>query len=168
MTGRALGLNHVSVSATDLGASVRFYADLFGMEEIQTPNFGFPVRWLRVGDQQLHLFERPEAAPRYHHVALTVDDFENVYARAEALDCFDTTTFGRYLIELPGDTIQLYLRDPAGNLVEVDADGASRLPDSIAAGMTRLADLQPQSADNLRATLFLSGYPTAITEKEDV
>ena len=126
------------------------------MEELPTPNFGFPVRWLRAGDHQLHLFERPGSAPTYHHVGLTVDEIEPIYLRAKEAGCFDTAAFAHHLLELPGDCVQLYLRDPAGNLVEVNAPNASRLPDTVLADMVRLADLEPQSEDNLRARLSLS------------
>ena len=50
---KATGLNHISVSALDIDASVRFYTELFGLDELPTPNFGFPVRWLRIGDLQI-------------------------------------------------------------------------------------------------------------------
>jgi len=56
-------INHVSIVAPDLQRSVQFYTEIFGAETIDTPNFGFPVQWLRVGDLQLHLFERPGSAP---------------------------------------------------------------------------------------------------------
>lgn len=158
---RATNLNHVSVCAPDLATSIRFYVELFGMEEVPTPNFGFPVQWLRVGEHQLHLFERPGDPPVYHHLGLTVDEFEPVYARAKELDCFDRTSFGHHLYELLGDCIQLYLRDPGGNLVEVDSIGASRLPDWVRRDMKVLADCHPQSKENLRATLFLSEDPVA-------
>ncbi|HZC14626.1 MAG TPA: hypothetical protein VE270_11475, partial [Thermoleophilaceae bacterium] len=62
---------------------------------------------------------------------------------------------GHHFYELPGDCLQLYLRDPAGNLVEVDAPGASALPASLRSEMQRLADVCPQSADNLSARLYL-------------
>lgn len=152
---RSAGLNHVSVVAGDLEASIRFYEELFGLERLPTPNFGFPVQWLRAGDLQLHLFQRPEGAPTYQHFALQVDDLPEVYTRARALGAFDDTAFRHHLYELPGDIAQLYLRDPGGNLVEVDAPGASRLPDELRADMHRLADERSQDAGNLRATLFL-------------
>jgi catechol 2,3-dioxygenase-like lactoylglutathione lyase family enzyme len=151
----AIALNHVSVVAHDLERSQRFYEQLFAVEPIATPNFGFPVRWLRVGAMQLHLFERPDEAPTFHHFAVTVDDFEATYARAKALDAFDHVAFGHHLYELPGDCAQLYLRDPARNLVEVNAPGASALPASLRADLRRLADVQPQSAENLAARLYL-------------
>jgi len=52
--------------------------------------------------------------------------------------------------------LQLYLRDPAGNLVEVDAPGASALPAPLRSEVRRLADVQTQIADNLAARLFLN------------
>ena len=79
---RATGINHVSVSASDLEASVRFYTEVFGMERVAAPTFpGQRVAWLRLGDQQLHLFEREVAAPQLHHLGLDVDDFEAGYLK---------------------------------------------------------------------------------------
>ena len=151
--------NHVSVSSTDFDASIPFYTELFGAEPIPTPNFGFPVQWLRIGEQQLHLFEREVDAPTHHHFAITVtiEDLERIYERAETMQAIDGTTFGHHIRELPGDCAQLYLRDPAGNLVEVDALGASRLSPALSERMERLADVEPQSPENERATLFLQG-----------
>lgn len=151
----AVTLNHVSIVAHDLEESAGFYERLFGLERVATPNFGFPVQWLRVGGLQLHLFERPEAAPTYHHFAFSVDDFPALYERARDMGAFDGGAFRHHLFELPGDIAQLYLRDPGGNLLEIDAPGASRLPAGIREEMRRLADDHPQDDENLRATLFL-------------
>jgi catechol 2,3-dioxygenase-like lactoylglutathione lyase family enzyme len=152
---RATGLNHVSVSARDLGESVDFYVDLFGMERIATPNFGFPVQWLRLGELQLHVFERPGEAPSYHHFAIVVDDFEALYVRARELGILDRSSFGSEIYELPGGAVQLYLRDPGGNLVEIDWPDVTTLDRAVVAELPRLADSQPQSEENERATLFL-------------
>jgi catechol 2,3-dioxygenase-like lactoylglutathione lyase family enzyme len=156
----ATGLNHVSVVAQELATSIRFYAELFGARPVPTPEFGYPVQWLAVGDAQLHLFERPDRAPTYHHFALTVNDFEAVYARGRELGAFDADAFGHHLYELPGDVAQLYLRDPAGNLVEVDAPAASALPPPIRSELRRLADVHRQSPDNMRARLALGSAGT--------
>ncbi len=158
---RATSLNHISVGARDMEASVRFYTEVFGMESIPTPNFGFPVQWLRVGDLQLHLFKRDQPGPQYHHFGLAVDDFHAVYLKAKALGALDSTTYGHAIRELPGGTVQLYLRDPGGNLVEVDWPDVRTLDRSIVEEITRLADAQPQSAENLRSTLFL--HPAKVT-----
>jgi len=151
-------LNHVSVIANDLGRSLAFYEELFGLERIPTPNFGFPVQWLRAGERQLHLFERPGDAPVYAHLALGVanEDVPRIYELARERSCFDETTFGAHLIELPNDLVQLYLRDPSGNLVEVNAHGASRLPEELRSVMVPLRDRFPQTAENEQGTLYLS------------
>jgi hypothetical protein len=56
---------------------------------------------------------------------------------------------------LPGDVVQLYLRDPAGNLVELDQPGADRLPDDMRAQLKHLSDFNPQDEENLRGRLFV-------------
>jgi catechol 2,3-dioxygenase-like lactoylglutathione lyase family enzyme len=116
---RATGFTHVSIGARDLEESVRFYKDFFGMEEVPSPDFAGPVRWLRVGGLQLHLFHDDDPAPFGHHFAVDVDDFEEAFRRAAELgiragDGYSTVR------ELPDGAVQMYLRDPSGNLVEVN------------------------------------------------
>ena len=147
-------INHVSVNAKDLATSVEFYVDVFGAEPIATPNFGLPVQWLRLGESQLHLFERDVDPLSHHHFAVTVEDLEPVYRRAEARGAFEDRAFGHHLVELPGDMTQTYLRDPAGNLIEIDTPGASRLPEHLRSRLTRLEDMRPQTAENLAGRLY--------------
>lgn len=150
-------INHVSINAKDLPASVDFYAHVFGAEPVATPNFGLPVQWLRLGESQLHLFEVDVDPLSHHHFAVTVEELEPVYRRAEARGAFDFDAFGNHLVELPGDMAQTYLRDPAGNLVEIDTPGASRLPEALRSQLRRLEDMHPQSAENLTARLQTHG-----------
>ena len=157
----AIRINHVSVSAPDLDRSVAFYTELFGAEPIPTPNFGVEVRWLAIGDTQLHLFRSTNEPPAQHHFAFTVDDFEAVYRRAGELGAYDEGVFRHHFFELPGDTAQLYLRDPAGNLVEIDAPRLSELPEDILADRKVLAELNEQDEENRRARLFLDVGATA-------
>jgi catechol 2,3-dioxygenase-like lactoylglutathione lyase family enzyme len=155
---RAIGINHVSISAPDLEASIRFYREVFGMELVPAPRFpGQPVVWLRLGDQQLHLFQR-KGAPRYHHFGIDVDDFEAAYRMLRGLEIRDQTTFLGGVVELPGGEAQMYLRDPAGNLVELDCPDASTLDRGIVTDVVRLADIVPQTAENRRARLY-TGRP---------
>jgi catechol 2,3-dioxygenase-like lactoylglutathione lyase family enzyme len=147
-------INHVSVNAKDLTASIEFYVDVFEAEVLPSPNFGFPVQWLGIGESQLHLFEAGVDARSQHHFALTVTDLEPVYRRAEARGAFDSTAFGNHLVELPGDMAQTYLRDPSGNLIELDTPGASRLPESLRSQLRRLQDARPQSPENMSARLY--------------
>lgn len=128
---KATGFTHVSVHAYDLEESVRFYEEIFDMEEIPAPNFPFPVRWFRVGDLQLHLFQSDAPAPSGHHFGLDVDDFEAIYERARRLGIVDTSDYFSKVYELPDGAVQLYLRDPAGNMVEVNWPDVTTLDRSV-------------------------------------
>lgn len=150
-------INHVSVSAKDLQASVDFYVDVLGAVRLATPNFGLPVQWLAIGESQLHLFESSVDPLSHHHFAVTVQELEPVYRRAEARGAFDYEAFGNHLVELPGDLAQTYVRDPAGNLVEIDTPGASRLPEALRSQIKRLEDMREQTGENMSARLFVDG-----------
>ena len=151
-------INHVSVNARDLQESVSFYVDLLGAEPIPTPNFGLPVQWLALGRTQLHLFERDLTPTSHHHFAVTVEDMEAPYAAAARRDAFDRTAFGNHLVELPGDIVQMYVRDPAGNLIELDMHGVSRLSPQLRSELKGLWDFHPQSEDNMRGRLFVPAH----------
>jgi hypothetical protein len=59
-------------------------------------------------------------------------------------------------VELPGDVVQMYVRDPAGNLVEIDQHGVSRLPPDLRGQLKALWDLHPQSEEQMQGRLFVS------------
>ena len=148
-------INHVSINALELQDSVDFYVDLLQAEPIVTPNFGLPVQWLALGRTQLHLFQKDLKPTSHHHLGITVDDLEPVYRAAERRDAFDYDAFGNHLVEVPGDVAQLYVRDPAYNLIEIDHHGVDRLPDDLRAQMKGLWDFNPQTEDQMRAALFV-------------
>jgi len=150
-----LRINHVSVNAIDLQASVDFYVELLGAEPLTTPNFGLPVQWLALGTTQLHLFERDLEPTSHHHFGITVDDLEPVFRVAEKRGAFDDIAFKNRLVELPGDVVQLYVRDPAGNLVEIDSPGKDRLPQDMRDQLKQLWDFNPHTAEQMSARLFV-------------
>ena len=151
----AARINHVSVHAVDLQESTRFYVELFGMQVLPTPRFGSPVVWLRHGDQQLHLFAGTSDSPAHHHFGLDVDDLETVYWKAKELGLCDARPFGAHLRHHPAGWVQLYLRDPAGNLVEVNWPDAETLSAELLAESQSLADMFPQTGDAAVASLYL-------------
>jgi catechol 2,3-dioxygenase-like lactoylglutathione lyase family enzyme len=150
----AIVLNHVSVSARNLEESTRFYEELLGMERIPTPNFGGSVQWLRIGTQQLHLARRDVAINDLNHFGVTVDNFEQVYRKAQEMGVFNDRMQGYHLCELPDGKVQLYIQDPAGNTLEINHPDVNTLPNDIKADITRLVDAFPQSAENLQARLY--------------
>jgi lactoylglutathione lyase len=152
-------LNHVSVVAHDIEASTRFYVDELGLEQLPTPEFGFPVVWLRAGSSQIHLFNRPGDPPPRAHFALEIEEFMPVYRRMKELGVLEHVTFGSAVRELPDGGVQLYVRDPAGNLLELDHRDASTIPRDEVPEYTRLADQAPQTGDAARATLWQHADP---------
>jgi lactoylglutathione lyase len=153
---RATRFTHVSIHANDLEESLRFYTDVFGMRRVPSPDFAQRVEWLALGDQQLHLFLNDGPAPQYHHIGIDVDDFEAAYRVASERGLFDGDAFGAEVRELNDGAVQMYLRDPAGNLVEVNWPDVSTLDRSVVTNITRIQDERPQSEEALRAAL----YPT--------
>jgi lactoylglutathione lyase len=147
-------INHVSLSVIDMEQSLRFYTGFLGMERIPSPDFGYPVAWLRVGGLQIHLFERETSAPEYHHVAFSVPNFQDLYVRAKEAGILVQRPAMAPVNELPGGGAQMYVHDPGGNLIELDTPDVSVL-DPAVVDIRRLVETIPQSEENLRATLFL-------------
>ena len=151
----AIGFNHVNVSVDDIDAAVAFYEDVLDLERIPSINSTAPGAWFRVGDAQLHLTERGGPGPEVHHFAVTVDDFPAVYDRAVDRDALDDT-FGAALYEFPDGAVQLYLRDPAGNLLECDWPDVTTLPERIRERVTTREERVgvAQTGEAAAATLF--------------
>ena len=152
---RPTGFNHVSIHARDLDESVRFYTEVLGMEKIATYTFAFPVQYLRLGDLQLHLFQRDTPAPEFHHIGIDVDDFQAAYQRAKELGIHDSSAFYSDIYELPDGSVQMYIRDPSGNLVEIDWPDVTTLDRSALPDIKKLSDTVEQTEEGLRATLYL-------------
>ncbi len=91
-------------------------------------------------------------APPRQHLGLTIDDFDAAY---EAVRARVDDTFGWHLVELPSGQVQLYFRDPAGNLIELNWPDADTLDRAKYPELVRLADHLPQSAEALEARLYL-------------
>jgi hypothetical protein len=49
----------------------------------------------------------------------------------------------------------MYLRDPAGNLVEVNWPDASSLDRSVVGDLVRLVDMVPQNDEGMAARLYI-------------
>ena len=121
------------------------------MEEIPAPDFPFPVRWLRVGDLQLHLFQSGDPAPRTHHFGIDVDDFEAAYRKVRELGVGEGSGYFSRVYQLPDGAVQLYVRDPAGNLVEINWPDATTLDRSVAVHVEKVAG-EPDARLYLRPT----------------
>jgi catechol 2,3-dioxygenase-like lactoylglutathione lyase family enzyme len=155
---------HTSVLAKDLDESAAFYEEVFGMERIPTPNFSVPVQWMRCGDLQLHLFKRDIDAADYYHFGVHVDDFEEVY---EAIREYDVASFDAVggegeevteeepdVYELPDGSVQMYVQDPADNLVEVNYPYVEDLDRDVVAEIIDRNNLIEQTGEAADAVLY--------------
>ena len=153
----ATGINHVSIPCRDLDESETFYREAFGLERIPAPVFRRPVRWLKLGKHQLHLFETPDDEPlEGQHFGFDVDDFEAVLLKLRDLGALDDETHRHPIWELPDGSVQMYARDPAGNLIEIDWPDVKTLDRAVVGDIPRRADDVPQSAEALTAKLYTS------------
>jgi glyoxylase I family protein len=116
---KARRILHHSVNVEgDLDAAEEFYTGVLGLEiEPSRPEIpGVGGRWLRVGDAEIHLVDAPIAdAPIRStdaHVCLAVDDI------AAAIASLDEAGIA-YERAAQGSVVQVFLADPAGNIVEL-------------------------------------------------
>lgn len=121
------GMNHFTVLAEDLEATVRFYVDLLGLTPGPRPDLGFPGAWLYVGDSAvLHIIagrEMPaQRAGVIDHMAFSAQGLPTVKARLDAEGV-------RYELrrQRGAGTWQLFCHDPNGAKVELDFDPTESL-----------------------------------------
>ena len=108
-------IDHVSVLVTDLGRSRHFYRDVLGLREIPKPRtFDFKALWFDLGNQQLHLLQKPAPDSRSpRHFALRVTDVPAARAhfRGHGIDIQETTPIPK--------CDRFFVSDPDGNRIEI-------------------------------------------------
>ena len=122
-----LSINHIQlVAEKDLVIQLRdFYCDVIGLTEGFRPSFERFGFWLYIGDKDvLHLItpkegdERSSIKSSFDHIAFMTANYESVLQKLESLDIpFEEKPI------LGMTAHQIFLRDPAGNRVELNFDG---------------------------------------------
>ena len=124
-------IQHVNVMVDDLAAAIYFYENLLGLDRAPKPDLGFPAQFFRVGgSQEIHVNELGDVHPERSHFCLRVDDFNAVFARALERDVFEIETWGKAR-RLPTGVMQAFVRDPAGNLIELSCEADQPVDPSI-------------------------------------
>lgn len=112
-------IHHVTIIVDNLDQACDFYEQVLGLEPLHMVNLDFPAQFYRVGArQQLHVTEWEDTRSFRGHVCFQVDEFMPIYRRAKEQNLIDTAPWGRTRM-LPDGSMQMFLRDPAGNLVEI-------------------------------------------------
>jgi catechol 2,3-dioxygenase-like lactoylglutathione lyase family enzyme len=108
-------IQHVTrvVSPASLDACVSFYGLIGFAPAAAPPGVAGRAVWLALGDTQLHLMPDPQARPEAGHIAVVAADYDATVARLGAAG--HTVEPRREHWGAP----RSYVRDPAGNLVEL-------------------------------------------------
>jgi catechol 2,3-dioxygenase-like lactoylglutathione lyase family enzyme len=124
-------IHHVNVMVDDLEAAIEFYRDVIGLEAIDTPELGFPAQFFAIGDrQQLHVNQLDDVHPARSHFCLRVDDFDRIVTSADERGAIDGVTWG-LATRLASGVVQLFVRDPSGNLIELNSPPDHRMGDEF-------------------------------------
>lgn len=152
-------INHLAVPVDDVDRATAFYEDWFDAKVVPSPKFAMPVAWVLLGKVQVHLVLRAGQTCEAYHFAVTVESreqFEALYWRADREGTFDRETFGHHLFERLDGVVQVYLRDPSGNIVECNYPDLDDLDPQIVAVLRRWSDDNEQSEWNNSPSLVTS------------
>ena len=115
-------IQHVNIMVEDLAAADTFYSEVLGLERLPTPELGFPAQFYAfAGDQELHVNQLDDGRPERAHYCLRVDSFSEVFRRMRDHGVLEIDTWGK-VRRLPTGTMQLFVRDPSGNLIELASE----------------------------------------------
>jgi Lactoylglutathione lyase and related lyases len=118
---KALKINHVTLIVDNLEKAGEFYQQELGLEPLPAFRFDYPVMFFRFNDQQqLHISEWEDRTSFRGHICVQVDDFSSIFFRMKELNAIDVNPWGK-VRKLPDGAMQMFVRDPAGNLVEISS-----------------------------------------------
>lgn len=119
------GMRSWNLNAQDLDATVRFYRDVLGVDDIrQQPVGGVAVARLRIGDSGVGLFDASEGErPGVPHHTFAFDGPRDPDVMVKELEGRGVKVHGvRQHGEGPGYSV--YVDDPNGNRLELSTDPA--------------------------------------------
>jgi lactoylglutathione lyase len=124
-------INHVTLIVDNLEKAREFYTNVMGLEELPAFAFDYPVQFYRINDtQQLHLTEWKDTPSFRGHVCLQIAEFNETFRQLKALGAIDTAPWGKAR-RLRDGAMQLFARDPCGNLLELSHPDSSTVEADI-------------------------------------
>ena len=124
-------INHVTLIVDDLEKASQFYEYEMGLEPLAAFVFDYPTSFFKITeDQQLHLTEWDDTRSFRGHLCVQVDDFNSMFYRCKALDIIDIHPWGK-VRRLPDGAMQMFVRDPAGNLLELSSPPSADIDPEI-------------------------------------
>ncbi|MDX2245477.1 MAG: VOC family protein [Bacteroidia bacterium] len=131
MATKAIRINHVTLIVDNLEKAGEFYEKELGLEVLPAFKFDYPAMFFRINaEQQLHISEWDDKVSFRGHICMQVDDFNAAFHRFKALGVVDVTPWGK-VRQLPDGAMQMFIRDPSGNLVEISSAPGSTIDPAI-------------------------------------
>mgnify|MGYP000415690069 CR=1 FL=1 len=128
---KAVKINHVALVVGNLEEASKFYEHELGLEPIPAFLFDYPTAFFKFNEeQQLHLTEWDDVFSFRGHICVQVDDISTIFFRMKALGVIDIKPWGK-VRQLPDGAIQMFVRDPSGNLVELSSQPGAPIDKAI-------------------------------------
>lgn len=128
---KVIQINHATIIVQDLDQARAFYEQELGLEPLPTFNLDFPAQFYRVNErQQIHVTEWKDTPSFRGHVCLQIDDFNGIFYRMRELGVIDVSPWGK-VRRLPDGAMQMFVRDPSGNLIEISCSPDTVVDDAI-------------------------------------
>ncbi len=119
-----LGIHHCEILVTDVDKAMHFYTQLLGMEEIHNPSTFQASKWLRLGNQELHLtFDPTPDANKERHFAIHVKSLQQLREdfQAKGVEIVEAGTIS--------GVQRFFIFDPFDNRIEFVEREASKTQD---------------------------------------
>ena len=115
-------IHHVNLMVDNIDKAIEFYGAQLGLEALPTPEMGFRAQFFKINDvQEIHVNELKDITPERAHFCLRVDDFAAHFRRMKAIGAIEIRTWGK-VRRLPSGVMQMFVRDPSGNLIELSCE----------------------------------------------
>jgi Ca2+-binding EF-hand superfamily protein/catechol 2,3-dioxygenase-like lactoylglutathione lyase family enzyme len=116
--------NHYAIVVKDVAASLRFYKDVLGLQQIKRPNFDRHGAWLTAGNIEVHLIKGEPAVHKgdnlvVSHLSLETDHVDKVLDLLKKMGIQYSRNVSVPNAEEDGVVIQYFIRDPDGYYVEI-------------------------------------------------
>ena len=128
---RIVNINHVALVVDDLQEAIEFYEQEMGLERLPAFEFDYPAQFFKINEtQQLHLTEWKDKPSYRGHWCVEVDDFNALFWRMKELGKIDVEPWGK-VRRLPSGGMQMFIRDPSNNLVEISCAPGTPVDEAI-------------------------------------
>jgi catechol 2,3-dioxygenase-like lactoylglutathione lyase family enzyme len=131
---RNIRLHHVSIIVSNLLRSSIFYENVVGLTVLQRPLFKSKGAWFGVGEQHVHINEKPAELfrdkwkfdPTSFHFALRIQDFDACVRHLQSHGYHESEQAHDPMVLIidrqgPAGFPQAFIFDPDGNLIEFNA-----------------------------------------------